>query len=312
MSAVVSSALRRSLLLCSFLLPVSTAFADDCISLVPGAGGQAFWKQVQVGAMAAAEEYGVRLYFRGPMRDGDEQVQLRIIDKLLAHGCRALIVAPSGPQVKDKLAALKAQGIGTFYIDRDLAGDAVLAAITSDNYQTGRKAGESMARLLGGHGRVALLRMDERVQSTSERERGFRDAASAGGLQVVLERYLPIGDQPGLSRLAQDLKGLQGVFTPNESTTQELLGALRRAEMTGKLVHIGVDANPLLVDALRAGELSGLVMQQPREMGYRSVQQAYRYLHGQPPDARLTELAALFVDKRNLDEAPIRLLLAQP
>ncbi|MBB2493434.1 hypothetical protein [Aquipseudomonas ullengensis] len=42
------------------------------------------------------------------------------------------------------------------------------------------------------------------------------------------------------------------------------------------------------------------------------LQQAYPYLHGQPPGARLTELAALFIDKGNIDAAPIRLLLAQP
>ncbi|MGL4316995.1 MAG: substrate-binding domain-containing protein [Pseudomonas sp.] len=307
----VSTALCRSLLLLGLLLPCAPAAAADCISLVPSAGGQAFWTQVQQGASAAAEELGVRLYFRGPMRDADEQVQLRIIDKLLTHGCRALIVAPSGPQVAARVAALKAAGVATFYLDRDLGGEAAIAAITTDNYRAGLEAGRQMARLLGGQGRVALLRLSAQVQSTSERERGFLEGASAGGLRVAMDRYLPSGDLL-TARLARELRELDGVFTPSESTTQELLGALRRARTAGKLVHIGFDSNPLLVEALQAGELNGLMLQQPREMGYRSVQQAYRHLQGAAPPERRTKLAAIYVDAGNLDEPRIRLMLAQP
>ncbi|HSC83663.1 MAG TPA: substrate-binding domain-containing protein, partial [Pseudomonas sp.] len=292
--SAVSTALCRSLLLLGFLVPGVPLLAADCISLVPSAGGQAFWAQVQQGASAAADELGLRLYARAPLRDADEQVQLRIIDKQLGHACQVMIVAPAGPQVATRVAELKAAGIATFYIDRDLGGDAALAAITTDNYRAGLEAGRQMARLLGGHGQVALLRLDRRIQSAQERERGFRDGARAGGLQIAMQPTLPEGDLP-LGSLALELGKLDGLFTPSESSTQLLLGALRRGKAAGKLVHIGFDSNPLLIDALRAGELSGLMLQQPREMGYRSVQQAYRYLHGKASAPRRSTLAAVYV-----------------
>ena len=299
---------RRSLLAC--LLLCSSPFAlADCIGLVTSAGGQSFWQQVREGAAQAADERGLRLHFRGPARDADAQVQLRLIDKVLSNQCRVLIVAPSGPEIAAHLQALKRQGISSLYIDRDLGGDEVVAAIATDNFSAGLQAGRQMARLLGGKGRVALLRFNAQVQSTSERERGFYQGAHEGGLQVVLERYLPFGDDQAMTLLARELRELDGLFTPSEGTTQEVLGALRRLKSAGKLVHIGFDASPLLVEALRQGEVSALMVQQPRQIGYQSVLRAQRLLQGERDGPRQMKLAAVYVDRHNLHEDSIQSLL---
>ena len=304
----MSAVFRRSLL--AYLLLLCSPFVQaDCIGMVTAAGGHSFWQQVREGAVQAAEEQGVRLHFRGPSRDADAQVQLRLIDKVLSNRCRVLIVAPSGPEIAEHLQALKRRGIDSLYIDRDLGGDAVVAAIATDNFSAGLEAGRQMARLLGGKGRVALLRFSARVQSTSERERGFQQGAREGGLEIALERYLPLGDEPALARLARELRELDGLFTPSEGTTQEVLGALRRLKSAGTLVHIGFDASPLLVEALRQGEVSALMVQQPRQIGYQSVLRARRLLQGERDGPRQVKLAAVYVDRHNLDEISIQSLL---
>jgi ribose transport system substrate-binding protein len=304
----MSAVPRRSLLACLLLLSSPPALTD-CIGMVTSAGGQSFWQQVREGAAQAADEQGVRLHSRGPARDADAGVQLRLIDKVLSSQCRVLIIAPSGPEIAVHLQALKRKGIDSLYIDRDLGGDAVVAAIATDNFSAGLQAGRQMARLLDGKGRVALLRFNAQVQSTSERERGFLQGAREGGLQIALERYLPLGDEPALARLARELRELDGLFTPSEGTTQEVLGALRRLKSSGKLVHIGFDASPLLVEALRQGELSALMVQQPRQIGYQSVLRAQRLLRGERDGPREVKLAAVYVDRHNLDEIAIQSLL---
>jgi ribose transport system substrate-binding protein len=295
--------------LLSLLIGLTPLAQADCIGLVTSAGGQDFWRQVRDGAQQAADEQGLRLYFRGPSQDADAQVQLRLIDKVLGNNCKVLIVAPSGPEIAEHLRALKRQGVASLYIDRDLGGDEVVAAIATDNHSAGLQAGRQMARQLGGKGRVALLRFNARVQSTDERERGFLQGAREGGLDVVLERYLPLGDEQALARLARELRELDGLFTPSEGTTQEVLAALRRAKSAGKLVHIGFDASPLLVEALRQGEISALMVQQPRQIGYQSVLRAQRLLRGEPQGPRQVKLAVVYVDRHNLHESNIQSLL---
>lgn len=292
-------------LLCS----LGVAARADCVSLVSGAGGAAFWHGVEQGARQAAQETGLQLYFRGPSKETDPQAQLRIVERMLAHGCRALIVAPSGAAVAERMRQLKDQGIAVLYIDRDLGGDEVIGAVVTDNHQAGLLAARQMARLLRGRSRVGVLRPDSQASSVAERSAGFIQGAREAGLDVALEARLPVHDYMPSAADLQVLETLDGLFTVNERTTQSALAVLRRAGRSGQLVHIGFDADPLLVEALRRGELAALLLQQPWEMGYRSVWAAHQHLRGARPGPRHEPLAALYVDAQRLDDPAIRHLL---
>lgn len=272
-------------------------------------GGQSFWGQVRQAAETTAAEMQLPLYARGPSRDGDTQIQLELIERMLKLKCRVLIVAPSGPEVGARLAQLRAQGIFGIYIDRDLGDDSVVAVIATDNYGAGRRAGREMARLLAGRGEVALLRLNAQVQSTADRERGFLDGARSGGLRVVMDRYLPLSDPQAMVALADELQRLDGLFTPSEATTLEVLGTLRRRGVAGKLVHIGFDASPILVEALRRNEIAGLMVQQPRLIGLESVVRAHRVLDGDLEGDRKVQLPAVYVDRNNFDDEKVQRLV---
>jgi ribose transport system substrate-binding protein len=292
-------------LLCSFCAPLRA----ECVSLVSGAGGPTFWRMVEEGARQAAEETGLHLHFRGPLKEPDAQAQLRIIERMLAHDCRALIVAPSGPEIAERLRQLKAQGIAGFYIDRDLGGDEAVGAVVTDNHQAGLQAGRQMARLLRGRGRVGVLRPASQASSVAERASGFIQGARAGGLEVVLEARVPVQSYRPEDADLQVLESLDGLFSVNERTTQGILAVLRRSGRSVKPLHIGFDFDVLLVEALRRGELTGLMLQQPWEMGYRSVWAAHRHLRGDPADQRRVPLEALYVDAQRLDDPAVSRLL---
>lgn len=301
---------RRSCWLWSWLVFGSAVVAQErCISLVTSAGGQAFWGQVREAAEMTAAELQLPLHARGPSRDGDTQIQLELIERMLKFNCRVLIVAPSGPEVGVRIAQLRTQGVLGIYIDRDLEDDAAVATITTDNYAAGRQAGREMARLLGGQGNVALLRLSPQVKSTSQRERGFQHGAQEGGLQITLDRYLPLSDAPAMVALGRELQSLDGLFTPSEGTTLEVLATLRRAGASGKLVHIGFDSSPVLVDALQRDEIAGLLIQQPRQLGMESIIRAHRLLDGDLEGARKVLLPAVYVERNDLGDEMVRQLL---
>ncbi|MGE8360910.1 substrate-binding domain-containing protein [Pseudomonas sp.] len=293
------------------LLPGAAVAA--CIGLVP-ASGHPFWLQVEAGAREAARKTGVDLYVRGPSREGQVETQLQLIEKVMEHGCKALIIAPSGPEIGDHVGTLKAEGVQTFYIDRDVGGIDVEAVVATDNYLAGQEAGRYLAQVLGGQGRVGVIRVSPAIASTSERQRGFLQAAKAAGLNVVFDQALGDDPEATFDALRQQLPTLDGLFTSNGVATRATYAALLRLNATHELTHVGFDTSQQLFDALKAGHIRALMIQQAYAMGYQSVRLAQRALAGEriEPQRRQVELQAVLVTRDNLERSDIKALLALP
>lgn len=306
--------LKHSLALLSVaLFSASICQAKDCVEVVSAGGGYSFWNAVGAGARAAGKELGVEIYFRGPANEADIQSQETIAKLIWDLHCKALVIAPNAPERAKIVEQLNAKGIPTVYIDRDTGGADVAAVVATNNYQAGVLAGEEMAQALHGKGRVAVFRLKQDVVSTTDRERGFIAGATKAGLQIVRDVY--IGSSVGDARLnaAKALSGaggeIDGIFTPNESTTVGTLLVVKQLGLAGKIVHIGFDANKVLTDALRAGELQGLIVQRPFEMGYQGVRIAYRKAMGEPVVNPHVDTGVVVVTRANLDRPEITALL---
>src|SRR3990167_8227607 len=307
--------------------------AKECIGVVP-AGAHNFWTLVEAGALQAARETGVDIYFRGPSREGRVETQLQLIDRVVERGCKALIIAPSGSEIIAKVSELKARGILTFYIDRDVGGADVQAVIASNNYQAGQLAGRYLGQVLGRKGRVGVIRTSPLIASASERQRGFIQAVKAAGLRIVFDH--PLGDDPGVAFNAlreqlpqldalftpdgafkprgEPLPQLDALFTPDGSTTRTTHAALLRLQAAEQVRHVGFDGGRLLAGALGNGRIAALVIQQPYAMGYRSVRLAQRALRDKRVEARRrqVELEVMLVTRENLDRLEVKELLALP
>jgi ribose transport system substrate-binding protein len=98
---------------------------------------------------------------------------------------------------------------------------------------------------------------------------------------------------------------VQGVFAPNESSTFGMLLALDKAGLTGKIKFIGFDASEKLLAALKADKISGLVIQNPFQMGYLGVKTMAEHLQGKsvPP---VVDTGCSFVTHSDLDDPSVR------
>lgn len=276
------------------------ALAKDCIGVV-AAGATPFWLQVEAGARQAGQTFDLDVHFRGPSREGRVETQLQMINWVLEYGCKALVIAPSGPEIAPRVQQLAGSGINTVYFDRDLPGSAVRGVVATDNFLAGVQAGQALAVALGGRGKVALLRLKAGVLSTSERERGFRQGAEQGGLSILVDTFIGDDSQAAVNALREQLPQLAGVFTPNSTSSRAALAALRRLGKVGELVHIGFDGDQLLIDALRQGEIHSLMIQQAHAIGYQAVQLAAQSLRGElaPPPVNIA-LQVRQVTRENL------------
>jgi ribose transport system substrate-binding protein len=219
------------------------------------------------------------------------------------------------PPVEDAVRA----GIPVVIIDSDLKSDKYVSFAATDNYAGGVKAGQLLARLLNGQGRVVMLRCMEGSASTIDREQGWLDEIKKHpGLQVVSANQFGGAVTEEAYKVSENLLGrfrkpdgsldLDGIFASNESTTFGMLRALQDNKWAGKVEFVGFDSSEMLVKALEAGQLHGLILQDPMKMGYLGVKTMVAHLRGEKVEKRL-DTGATAVTPENMNQPEVRALL---
>jgi len=172
-------------------------------------------------------------------------------------------------------------------------GKDFVSFVATNNRRGGELGGEELARLLGGKGKVVLLRYAEGSASTAEREAGFLGVLKKyPGITVVSSDQHAGATRETAKRAAENLLNrfgadLDGVFTANESSTVGMLLALQDIKKAGKIKFVGFDASQTLLDALRAKQLDGVAVQNPMKMGYLGVKTMVAHLQGKPVEKRI-------------------------
>jgi ribose transport system substrate-binding protein len=106
---------------------------------------------------------------------------------------------------------------------------------------------------------------------------------------------------PLLTRLRD--QGIDGVFAPNESSTNGVLNVLRNQGMRRKVHVMGFDSSEPLLQALEEGDLDGLIVQDPYRMGYLGVWTLVHHLEGYDvtADGRRQSTGEYLLTKQNLN-----------
>ena len=291
------------------ILSYSTVSIASCIGFVTVSGG-VFWSEVDKGALKAAKELGIKIYMRSPIDEANINGQKNIIEAAISFGCKGFVIAPNSKQVNEISSQLKTQNIPTVYIDRDYGGDR-LSIISTNNYLAGAAAGREMVKALNGKGRVAVFRLSKKVVSTTLREKGFIDQVTKEGLEVVVDQY--IGARVGKARensleILQSMDDIDGIFTPNETTTLGVLINRQKLNNVNKVVHIGFDSHKRMIDALETNFIDGFIVQNPYQMGYKSVHNVYKAMKGQMIES-IIDTGVVFVNKNNINTKKIKEIL---
>jgi ribose transport system substrate-binding protein len=286
------------------------------IAVVPKGTTHEFWKSVHAGAVKAAKEVDVDIVWKGPLKEDDLKAQIDVVSTFVAQHVSGIVVAPlNDAALKAPVKAAADAKIPVVVFDSDLQGDAHVSFVATDNQAAGRLAGEAMKKALGGKGNIIVLRYQEGSASTQKRERGFLEAAA--GLTIVSDNQYGGATTESAFQKSESLLlahkaqtgAVQGVFAPNESTTFGMLQALRKSKVAKKVKFIGFDASDKLVAALREGDIEGLVVQNPFNMGYLAVKTMANHLRGKPVEKRI-DTGAKYVDKSNMDDPAIKEVLA--
>ena len=291
--------------------------ARPTIAVIPKGTTHVFWQSVEAGAKEAAEAEGVDIIWKGPLKESDRSGQIEMVQRFVSQGVAGIALAPlDSKALRGPVDAAAAKGIPVVIFDSALegqAGEQFVSFVATDNKAGGLAGGRRLAELIDGKGKVVLLRYLAGSASTAEREAGFLEAlADAPDVSVTSDNQYggataSEAQQKAMSMLAT-LRDADAIFTPNESSTYGMLLALRQAGLAGQKVFVGFDASPPLVEALRAGEVHALVVQNPRKMGFLAVQTLAKHLRGEPVDQRI-DTGVMLVTKDNLDTPEVKAML---
>jgi ribose transport system substrate-binding protein len=289
------------------------------IAVIPKGTTHEFWKSVHAGAAKAADELGVQIVWKGPLKEDDLKAQIDVVQSFVAQGVNGIVLAPlSDKGLVNAVQQAKAAKISVVIFDSDLQGQEHASFVATDNFAAGKIAGDEMARLLGGKGNVVVLRYQEGSASTTNRENGFLDAIKKSpGIKVVSDNQYGGATTESAHSTSENMLaankasagGIDGIFCPNESTTFGMLLALQKEGLAGKIKLVGFDSSAKLIDGLKQGYIHGLVVQNPMKMGYLAVKTMSQHLKGEKVEARIDTGASL-VTKQNLDDPSIKELLA--
>src|SRR5213080_4441358 len=294
------------------------------IAVIPKGTSHEFWKSIHAGAIKAQRELStngaeIEIIWKGPLREDDREQQIQVVEGFTSQGVNGIVLAPLDNRALARpVEEAKSAGVPTVIIDSALESNSIVSFVATDNRKGGMLGADRLGDLLGGKGKVILLRYAEGSASTEEREAGFLDEMKQKYPNIELLSTIQHGgatrdtaktaSESLLNKFGDDV---QGIFCPNESTTAGMLSALQDIGKAGKVMFVGFDTSQTFVDAMRAKQLHGIVVQNPFNMGYLGVRTMVEHLQGKTVDKRI-DTGVTMITLDNLDASETQALLHPP
>jgi ribose transport system substrate-binding protein len=291
------------------------------IMVIPKGNDALFWKSVMVGTkLGTTALSNVEIIWKAPAAEDDLDQQISIFDQAVSENLSGIILSPINQnELVKSVAKAMEKNIPVLIFDSPLKGTAgkdFISFVGINNRKAGSLAGDHMASLLKGSGKVVLLRYVKGQANTSEREEGFIEALKKYDKIKLIEKDLYAGGSLNEAKKASKsilnkLNEANGVFCPNEVSTMGMLFTLQESKLAGKIKFVGFDTPPVVVDALKKGEVDALIAQDPARMGFQSVKTLVDHIRGKKVPSNV-DVDIQVVTQQNLANPEIQKLLSLP
>jgi len=211
--------------------------------------------------------------------------QIADVEDFIVKGMEVIIISPVDSQgVIAALARAQAAGIKVITVDIPAARGQVVSHIGTDNYTGGVRAGELMAQILDGKGKVAIIDYPT-VQSVVNRVNGFKDALkNHPGIEIVAQ-------QTGITRAAalaaaqnmlQAHPDITGIFGFGDDAALAAAVAVKTAGLEHQVKVIGFDGMREAREAVDTNPvMAGVIQQFPQQMGKVAIETAIKVMAGE-------------------------------
>ena len=291
------------------------------IAVIPKGTTHSFWKSINAGAAKAAADYKaqgveVEIIWKGPLKEDDREQQVQVVEGFVSQNVSGLVLAPLDDQALVRpVEEAKRAGIPTVIMDSGLKSDQITSFVATDNKKGGAMAADRLGEVMGGKGKAIMLRYAEGSASTTDREAGFLEQMKAKfpGIEIISADQYAGATRDTAKRASENLlqrfgSDVNGVFTSNESASTGMLLALQDLGRAGKVSFVGFDATPQFVEAMKNGQMHGVVLQNPFAIGELGVKTMVDSLLGRPVEKRI-DTGAMMVTLENMNTPEAQKLL---
>ena len=313
-------------LICAGLAAASLSAAESYkIAVIPKGSTHEFWKAIHAGAVKAqgelaAEGVPVQVIWKGPLKEDDRENQIQVVENFIAQRVSGIVLAPLDRHALVAPLETAVRGkIPVVVIDSGVESKAPSSFVATDNREGGRLGARHLGQMLGGKGNVLMLRYMVGSASTEEREAGFLEVMKKDfpGIQLISTDQHAGPTRDTARRSAENVlnrfgRQINGVFASNESAAAGMLLALRDAGLAGgKVKFVAFDSGETLNAGLKAGDVQGMVVQNPMRMGYLGVKTLVAVLQGKKVEP-VVDTGVGFVTKENFDSPEMAEIVHPP
>jgi ribose transport system substrate-binding protein len=284
------------------------------VAVIPKGASHIFWLTVQAGAKAAGEEFGLEIVWNAPPVETDFARQIQILDSMVAQRVDGIVIAACDRKaLVAPVERAAAAGIPVTVFDSGLDSTNYMSYVATDNVEAGRMGARTLGRILNGKGKAGMVMHVPGSVSTTDRETGFEQviASEFPGIQIVARQF-GMSDRSKAMAAAENMltahPDLDAFFASTEPSTTGTALAIKSRGVAGKVKLVGFDSNEAMIEDLRAGVISAMVVQDPFQIGFEAVKTIADKLRGQTPPRRL-DLQGTVVTAADLDKPEIKSLL---
>ena len=275
------------------LMSAAPAMAQDVSAcLITKTDTNPFFVKMKEGALAKAEELGVKLSTYAGKVDGDHDSQVAAIESCIADGAKGILIAASDTKaIVDSVKKAQAAGMVVIALDTPLdPADAADATFATDNLEAGKLIGAWAAATLGAEAANAKIGFLDLVPSQPTvdvlRDQGFmigfgidpKDANVIGDEDDarIVGHDVTNGNEEGgrkaMENLLQKDPDINVIHTINEPAAVGAYQALKAVGKENDVLIVSVDGGCPGVAAVKDGQIGATSQQYPLQMAALGVE----------------------------------------
>ncbi|MDB5526353.1 MAG: hypothetical protein JWM58_4116 [Rhizobium sp.] len=292
-------------------LPAANALAqeDQTIIFLAGPSSDPFWGAVQQGFDQATKDLGVKTQWTAPQDFNDiVPIYTKMLEAAIARKPAAIVVGnffpePTEPLIKQAVAA----GVPVLVYNSGRTTWKELGAIGfigEDPWLMGNAGGKKA--VANGVKNGLCINQIAANPVLEMRCKGYIDAITEAGGKAKLVT-LPSEDignsqkvQAAVSAMLMTDQSIDGIITLGAAVAVDALESVKVVRAAGRKVDLGtIDLGKTVLEAVRDGEMSYAIDQQPFLQGYFGVLIAHQFVNYRLAPATEINSGPFFIDKSN-------------
>lgn len=243
-----------------------------------------FWMSIISGGQSAAKEFDAELIVLAPDIETDYELQEKYVEEAIKLKPDAVVISPIlFEEMTDTVRKVKEAGIKLVMMDSNLDESLEDCYVATNNVEAGKQMGKKILDFINEDSKIVIMSHVKDSSTAMEREQGVREGLGRFEKNIVEVLYSN-SDYEQAYLLTKELMERRSDITliagTNLYSTVGVGRAVREMQLKDRVQIVGFDNDVEGIQYMEEGIIDTLIVQNPFNMGYLSVQKAVELVRG--------------------------------